>query len=93
MTYERLGYELLDDLCPLCEECHTAIHQIAASGGSLNPYISFSEKRAAEYQIGRTDLVKEKKYVNKMTKQELRQMNKNRLSRPDWREERQLPRK
>lgn len=25
-TYERLGCELITDLIPLCEDCHTAFH-------------------------------------------------------------------
>ena len=31
-TYERLGAELITDLIPLCEECHTKFHDTTRAG-------------------------------------------------------------
>lgn len=38
-TYERLGDEALDDLVPLCTECHTFVHSMERAGyiDSLDP--------------------------------------------------------
>jgi hypothetical protein len=27
LTYERVGYEDLDDLVSVCEDCHETVHQ------------------------------------------------------------------
>jgi len=34
ITYRRMGCELLDDLIPLCSDCHAATHRMVAAGGS-----------------------------------------------------------
>ena len=48
LTYERIGGESLDDLTPLCQNCHSAIHYVAGEHGSLNPFEHFDPERAEE---------------------------------------------
>lgn len=47
LTYERLGHERLDDLQPLCPDCHALVHQLVREGQldlALTDF--FSNKRA-----------------------------------------------
>lgn len=53
-TYERIGNEHFNDLVPLCQECHTAIHQ----GGDLDPYSLERLNRITEYSKSRTDSIR-----------------------------------
>jgi hypothetical protein len=56
-TYERLGSEELDDLTPLCQTCHSALHQLEREGQttSLNPADLFRLERILDYRRRRTD--------------------------------------
>jgi hypothetical protein len=98
VTYERLGQERLDDVRPLCQVCHSTLHQLAAEGLSgLNPDQVFFKGRAAVYARTRPDLNAEQpKRLSEMTSAEAREYNKNRKQnwkKRDWRKERRLPRK
>lgn len=56
VTYERLGAERLEDLRPLCQTCHTLLHQLVDEGlATLDPDSLFSKKRARSYARERTD--------------------------------------
>jgi len=46
-TYERVGQEHVDDLMPLCEPCHSQVHDLERRGdGSLSPAALIDEARA-----------------------------------------------
>lgn len=52
-TYDRVGAELLDDLVPLCSECHAHVHVLEAAGviGLDLQGFYFDPERAAEGQM------------------------------------------
>lgn len=56
LTYERIGEEDLDDLLPLCERCHAAIHE----GGNLDPRDPDRLVLIFEYALSRPDMSREK---------------------------------
>lgn len=57
-TYERLGQERLEDLTPLCPECHTMIHVLERRGDiGLDMDGLESAERAKAYEADRADRV------------------------------------
>lgn len=73
-TYERVGRELLDDLIPLCVDCHAAAHVLEAQGvigldlqgfyydparAAANTLVEVKRKDIARKQFLARDLVRE----------------------------------
>lgn len=59
LTYERVGNERLDDLLPLCNDCHQLVHALAARGtidgidlAALKPLVD--EARAERNRVATT---------------------------------------
>jgi phage terminase large subunit GpA-like protein len=99
-TYDRLGDERLEDLTPLCQRCHTLLHQLAAEGqATLDPATLFLQGRAAIYAKTRTDHYKKAPREQlplgheKLKGKAARNARKARHAGGDWRSERVLPRK
>jgi hypothetical protein len=47
-TYVRLGWEIDQDLCWLCDLCHSTVHEM--DDVSLDPQVLFSAERQAAYR-------------------------------------------
>jgi hypothetical protein len=61
-TYERFTAEWLKDLVPLCEECHTNVHQYHAAVGGLlsavtDKYVTMSRSAGVPGRSGRSRVV------------------------------------
>lgn len=49
-TYDRVGDGQLDDLIPLCQRCHSLLHQLVREGqASLEPTSAFDKSRAQPF--------------------------------------------
>jgi hypothetical protein len=49
-TYERLGAEQLDDLVPLCDDCHPLLHQLVREKqATLDPSSAFDPARSRPF--------------------------------------------
>ena len=52
MTYERLGFELLTDLAPLCHLCHAKLHRMDPDAGRRGGLSALRKSLIYDFGIG-----------------------------------------
>lgn len=52
LTYERLGFELLTDLAPLCHTCHLKLHKMDPLAGRKGGLLAFRKSLIYDFGIG-----------------------------------------